>query len=117
MHLSTTLGAQFVQKAVAKVPCGAKGVNRRLSCDGDDDTVLGREGTAQHGPKRVILNNYRGLPAWVLILLGTHHPFFLCDFSLLELECLSWVCLSIAFGKLDLLGFIQSQQVRNLPQG
>lgn len=27
MHLSTTLGAQFVQKAVAKVPCGTKGGN------------------------------------------------------------------------------------------
>lgn len=26
MHLS--LGTQFVQKAVEKVPCGAKGVNR-----------------------------------------------------------------------------------------
>lgn len=73
MHLF--LGTQFVQKAVEEVPCGAKGVNHPHWAAMVMTTLYWVE-RAQYGSKRVSLNIYRCSPAWVFILLGTHHPFF-----------------------------------------
>lgn len=54
MHLSATFGALFVQEAVGKALCRAKGMNHPWRCEGADNTVLGLE--AEHGPKRKVRN-------------------------------------------------------------
>lgn len=93
MHLSTTLGALFLQKAVENVPCGVKGVNHPTELWWSLWYSVGS------GSRTWVNDSYsEALSLQKLACLGFHlawdPPSFPSLWSfLLELECLSSACI------------------------